>query len=119
MPVAVGVVVAVIFLVVFSGWFYNLASGWKEYVLDDIFFRYRLLAASIVSLVMITATFFGMGYAFECPNEERQGIFASLSCADYRNIRASAESLFKGDTVRQDEPAQLPSEDQGEFIFDR
>ncbi|KKT37983.1 MAG: hypothetical protein UW62_C0030G0006 [Candidatus Collierbacteria bacterium GW2011_GWB1_44_35] len=120
MPVIVGVILALIFIVAFSGWFFHLASGWNQFVLDDIYFKYRIFAATFLSISVITATFIGMAYAFECPNEEREGIFASLNCADYRNIKTGTESLFKRSVVKQEElQIVLPVEDEGEFIFDQ
>lgn len=120
MPVVVGVIVAMIFLIAFSGWFFQIMSGWNEYVLDDVFFKYRIVGATLISIMVISATFLGMAYAFECPNEERQGVFASLNCADYRNIKVSTESLFKRSTVNQEEvKIVVPAEDDGELIFAR
>lgn len=119
MPVIVGVIVAAIFLIAFSGWFYHLASGWNEFVLDDVYFKYRILAASLLSITVISATFIGMAYAFECPNEDRQGLFSSLNCADYRNIKTGAESLFKREVVKQQEQQVVLPEEEGKFIFDQ
>ena len=118
MPVAVGVIVAMIFLIAFSGWFYHLAMGWSEFVLDDVYFKYRIIGASLLSIVIITTTFMSLAYALECPNEERQGFFASLNCADYRNIKVGAESLFKRNAVKTDEVPGSTVE-EGDFIFDR
>ena len=118
MPVAVGVIVAVIFLIAFSGWFYHLASGWSEYVIDDAFFKYRIIFASVISILIISGTFFGMAYAYECPNEEREGVFASLNCAEYRNIKVGAEALLKKTNIKQEEPAQSIDEQGGRYIFD-
>ena len=53
MPVIVGMIVATMFLVTFSGWFYNYALGMEELVLDDKFFSYRIVAASLVSAVFL------------------------------------------------------------------
>ena len=41
MPVIVGVILALIFIVAFSGWFFHLASGWNQFVLDDIYFKFN------------------------------------------------------------------------------
>ena len=94
MPVIVGIVVAVIFLVAFSEWFYNLVSGWKEFVLDDIFFRYRIAGMSLLSILVMSGTFYGMALVNECPNEERVGLFANLNCDQYAKIKADAEGLL-------------------------
>lgn len=113
MPVYVGVIVAVMFLIAFSGWFYHLAEGWREFVLDDVYFKYRIVAVSFLSIFVISLTFFTMAYVYECPVEGRVGIFASLNCADYRNIKVGAENLFKNNVI------QTPSApgDTGTYIF--
>ena len=116
MPVAVGVIVALIFLIAFSGWFYHLTEGWRQFVLDDVYFKYRIMAASAVSIVTITLTFFGMAYASECPVEGRVGIFASLNCAEYRNIKVGAENIFKRSPVLPTE-SETVSDDQGTYFF--
>ena len=118
MPVVVGVIVALVFIFSFSGWFYNLIAGWGEFVLDDAFFKYRIISACLISLVLVTGTFLGLAYAYECPNEEREGIFASLNCDDFRRIKASAESTFRKETVAvPKEEDQI--EDDSVYIFDQ
>ena len=94
MPVIVGIVVAVIFLLAFSGWFYHLVEGWREYVLDDVFFLYRIAGMSLFSIVIMGGTFFGIAYVKECPNESREGIFAKLNCKDYEKIIAGTDSVM-------------------------
>ncbi len=94
MPVIVGLVVAVIFLVAFSGWFYHLVTGWKAYVLDDVLFRYRIVGVSLLSFLVMGGTFYGIALINECPNEERVGFFAGLKCKEYNKIKVNAERLF-------------------------
>lgn len=94
MPVIVGIIVAVVFLVAFSEWFYHLISGWKEYVLDDVFFRYRIAGMSLLSIAIMSGTFYGMALINECPNETREGIFAKLDCEEYQKIKVGAEELL-------------------------
>lgn len=94
MPIAVGILVAVIFLIAFSEWFYNLIIGWREYVLDDIYFRYRIVGVSLLSMMIISGTFFGMALVNECPNEERVGLFAKLDCEEYEKIVVGAEKML-------------------------
>lgn len=94
MPVAVGITLAIIFLVAFSEWFYHLVKGWKEIVVDDAFFRYRIIAASVFSMIVISTTFFGMAIITECPNEEREGVFAQLRCEEYLKIKAGTENIL-------------------------
>lgn len=94
MPVIVGIVVAVIFLVAFSEWFYNLVGGWREFVLDDIFFKYRIVGISLFSFLVMGGTFYGMALINECPDENREGLFANLNCEQYTSIKASAEEVL-------------------------
>ncbi|MEK7525245.1 MAG: hypothetical protein AAB548_02640 [Patescibacteria group bacterium] len=103
MPVIVGVIIAVMFLVTFSGWFYNYALGMVELVLDDKFFSYRIVAASLVSAVFFGLVFFVISIVNQCPNQERVGLFAGLKCEQYLKLKASADNLFqpKNEAVNQ------------------
>lgn len=94
MPVIVGVIVALIFIVAFSEWFYNLVTGWKEFVLDDVYFRYRIMGISLLSMLIMGGTFYGLALYNECPNEEREGLFAKLNCEDYAKIKAGTEKIM-------------------------
>jgi len=94
MPVIVGIVIAIIFLVAFSEWFYNLVSGWKEFVLDDVFFKYRIAGISLLSFLVMGGTFYGMALVNECPEGNREGLFANLNCEQYSSIKASAEEVL-------------------------
>ena len=94
MPVIVGIVVAIIFLVAFSEWFYHLITGWSEFVLDDIYFRYRIAGISLLSIVIMSGTFFEMAYFNECPNENRVGVFAKMNCGAYAKIMAETDALM-------------------------
>ena len=103
MPVIVGVIIAIMFLVTFSGWFYNYALGMQELVLDDKFFTYRVAAASLASTVFFVMVFFVISIVNQCPNQERVGIFAGLKCEQYLKLKASADNLFqpKNETINQ------------------
>jgi hypothetical protein len=94
MPVTVGIVVAVIFLVAFSEWFYQLVTGWKEFVLDDEYFKYRIAGISLFSFLVIGGTFYGLALVNECPNEEREGVFAKLNCEDYAKVKMGTEKVL-------------------------
>lgn len=86
MPVAVGVTLSVIFLVVFSEWFYHTFVGWKEVVLDDRLFKLRIAGATIFSMLIFFASFIGMAYYTKCPSAERSGFFENLNCEEYEKI---------------------------------
>lgn len=94
MPVVVGIIVAVIFLVAFSEWFFHLVVGWGEYVLDDVYFRYRIAGVTLLSIMVMSGTFYGMALVNECPNEVREGLFAKLNCEEYSKIKVGTEKLF-------------------------
>ena len=95
MPVIVGVIVAVILLISFSGWFYHLVEGWNEIVLDDVYFWYRIAGATFFSIVIMSVTFLGLAYTNECPNENKTALAAHLNCEAYASIKTSAEGVFK------------------------
>jgi hypothetical protein len=94
MPVVVGIVVAIIFLMAFSEWFYHLASGWREFVLDDVFFKYRIVGASLLSIVVMSGTFYSMALFNECDKETRVGVFANLNCEEYTKIMTGTEEMI-------------------------
>jgi hypothetical protein len=94
MPVAVGVVVSIIFLVAFSEWFYHMVKGWEEIVLDDAYFKYRIAGVTLFSFLIIGVTFFGMALVNECPNQTKEGPFANLRCDEYLKIKAGTDQLF-------------------------
>ncbi|HSV95069.1 MAG TPA: hypothetical protein VLH94_03810 [Spirochaetia bacterium] len=94
MPVVVGVVVALIFLIAFSEWFYHLVIGWNEFVLDDMYFKYRMVGVSLLSIAIMSGTFYGLAMFYECPSEDREGVFAKLNCEDYTKIKAGTEKVL-------------------------
>jgi hypothetical protein len=113
MPIAVGVVVAIIFLVAFSEWFYHMVQGWGQIVIDDVYFKYRIVGVTVFSFVIISMTFFGMAIITECPNEQREGVFAGLRCEEYLKIKAGTDKIFESKTPdTQDLPA---GEQEGEI----
>lgn len=95
MPVVVGLLLALMFVVSFSSWFYNLVSGAKRLVLDDEFFGYRIAGTTIASLVFMFIVFIGIATVSECKNEKREGIFSSLKCEEYLSVRSSTKELFQ------------------------
>lgn len=94
MPVIVGIVVAIIFLVAFSEWFYHMITGWKEIVLDDVYFHYRIAGLTLISILIMSGVFYGMAMVTECPNEVREGVFAKMNCKAYSDIVAGTENVM-------------------------
>ena|SRR3989338_8549645 len=95
MPVIVGVIITVAFLVSFSEWFYTLCKGISVVVLDDIFYVYRIIGMSLVSLLFMIGVFAAIAIVKECPNENREGIFANLTCREYLAIKVTADDFFE------------------------
>lgn len=95
MPVVIGVIIAVMALVTFSGWFYGYTGGMQELVLDDKLFNYRIALATISSIAFMVAMFWVIATVNECPNQTRDGAFAGLKCDSYLKIKASADNLFQ------------------------
>jgi len=94
-PIIIGVIIAVMALVTFSGWFYELASGMGEFVLDDQFFNYRIGAATLFSIIFMVGVFWVISLVNECPKEKKEGIFAGLNCDSYLKMKATADEVFK------------------------
>ncbi len=94
MPVIVGIILALIFLIAFSEWFYHLVQGWGEIVVDDVYFKYRVVGTTLLTIAIISVTFFGMALINECPNEEREGLMAGLRCEEYLKIKAGTDKIF-------------------------
>lgn len=103
MPVVVGVIISIMVLVTFSGWFYGYTSGMHELVFDDKFFNYRIAFATFSSILFMVAVFWVIAIMNECPNQDRKGLFAGLKCDGYLKIKTSANSLFqpKNKTIDQ------------------
>ncbi|MBI3954767.1 hypothetical protein HY333_01850 [Candidatus Collierbacteria bacterium] len=95
MPVTVGVILAVMFLITFTGWFYNLVQGLRELLIDDMFFFYRVAGASVISILIFVASFMGIATIRECRSEEREGFFKALKCEEYLRIKSAAEEAFQ------------------------
>lgn len=96
MPVIVGLLLTVMFLISFSQWFYSLFKGWREIIIDDMFLIYRIVGATILSVGIMFAGFWIIATVNECKEieVEREGIFKQLNCKEYWEIRTGAKGLF-------------------------
>lgn len=95
MPVLVGVVLAIVLLISFSEWFYALVGGLKGLVLDDALYTYRIIGVSLMSIIFMVGIFWIIATINECPNEEKEGIFAGIKCEEYLSIKAATEGFFQ------------------------
>lgn len=119
MPVAVGVILAIILLVSFSGWFTQMFQGWREFIIDDTYLGYRIAFATLFSVTIITLTFLGMAYAYECPGERIEGektILSGVQCESYIKIKTGAEEMFKKASSVEDQT--IPTGGMESFIED-
>lgn len=91
----IGLIIAVMFLITFTGWFVSLAAGLKEFVLDDVFFFYRIFGAGAASILVVVGAFIVIATIKECPNQNREGLFAGLKCDSYLKLRASTDNFLK------------------------
>lgn len=93
--VIVGVIIALMFIVSFSQWFYHLLAGFDAIVLHDIFFWYRAVSWGIGALFFMASAFWMIALTQECPTtkEPRVGIFRYLNCDFYYSARASLARL--------------------------
>ncbi len=97
MPVAVGVILAIIFLISFSEWFFSLIGGAKSLVLDDRFFGLRIFAGTVGSMIFMVIVFMGIAMVNECDNKKREGIFTSLKCDEYLVFTSATKQFFQID----------------------
>ena len=74
--------------------------GRRELVLDDVYFKYRVIGTTLLSIFIISATFFVMALVNECPNEERTGLMAGLRCEEYLKIKAGTDQIFASKEVK-------------------
>jgi hypothetical protein len=97
MPVIVGVGIVLAFLVTFSQWFYAFGSGMREAVLDDARFAFRIVRASVLSIIFMVFVFFIIAMINECPDKpsQRSEFLENLNCEKYLQIKSTSENLFK------------------------
>ncbi len=83
--VVTGIIIALMFLVSFSQWFYELISGLNGIIVEDIYVVYRTIAWGLGSILFMGAVFWILAIVKECPDlsGERPGIFAYMDCRLY------------------------------------
>jgi hypothetical protein len=111
MPVTVGVIMILMFLVTFSGWFVTLVDGWTHAVLDDKFWKYRLAGAGLMTLVVVALTWNGLMIKENC---------SQLNVNNRDEICSDIERYEKAWVILATNQRVLPLEeavDESEFIF--
>lgn len=83
--IVVGVVIALMFLVSFTQWFYHLAVGLDNIIVRDVYASYRIGGWILGGVVFVAGVFWVLSLVNECPtvDEEKEGIFAYLNCDVY------------------------------------
>ncbi len=104
MPIWVGLVLVIIALTVFSGWFLNLAGGLRELVLDDQLFGVRIAMASVLSFLLFIGSFWVIAMVNECKSLSPEGIFANLNCEEYSKLSTGLEGLFNKADQESNQP---------------
>lgn len=94
MPVTVGVILIIAFLIGFSEWFYGVVEGIGATVVNDSLHSVRVLGMALFSIVFMVGVFYAISIVNECPNENREGLFAGIRCEEYLAIKSTANELL-------------------------
>jgi len=87
--IIVGVILALMFLVAFSEWFFHLASGVNELIPSGFQFYTRLFRWILMAFLFMAMVFWTLSMVYECPRgNKRKGVFALMDCTVYWEIRA-------------------------------
>jgi hypothetical protein len=83
--VVVGVIIALMFLVAFTNWFYHIFAGINALIVEDLFVGYRIFGWGVGALLLMGGIFWINALIQECPTpeEDREGIFTLLDCRVY------------------------------------
>lgn len=104
--VITGVIIALMFLVSFSQWFYELIAGFNAAVTRDIYVAYRTSLWVVGGILFMIGVFWVLAIVQECPdlNGDKPGVFAFMDCRVYWQ----ANKLLTGQPL----PNQLNNTDQ-------
>ncbi len=91
--IIVGVIIALMFLVSFTEWFYHLLVGVNETLVKDVFLAYRIGSYIVMSLIFMVGVFWILSLNSECPlmEKEKPGIFRYMNCDGYWEARSGVE----------------------------
>jgi len=86
--VITGVLIAVMFLVSFSQWFYHLIMGLDRAIINDVFVLYRAVVWGLISIVFMAGIFWMLAMVSECPSPDpKEGVFKYINCTPYFKAR--------------------------------
>lgn len=90
----VGVILAVVFLVSFSEWFYHLVKGANELIPSGYGFYFNVFKFMAGGLSFMAVVFWSLSMVYECPKPNREGIFEYMDCRVYYQAKARTQGLF-------------------------
>ena len=86
--IIVGVILALMFLVAFSEWFFHLTSSVNQLIPSGFGFYSRLIKWSLGGLFFMAMVFWVLSMAYECPKgDRREGAFTVMDCTVYWEVR--------------------------------
>lgn len=108
--VITGVIIALMFLVSFSQWFYELVSGFHAAITQDLYVAYRTGVWVTGGIVFMIAVFWVLAMVQECPDltGDKPGVFAYMDCRVYWQVN----KLLTGQQIpnQVNNPDQSPSD---------
>ncbi len=97
MPIIVGIIVGIAFLVGVSEWLYGAVRGIKNTVPEGVHYTKRIIRAVLISIILMALVFWGIALVSECPNPERirEKAFARLRCDEYLKVKTLTKKFFQ------------------------
>lgn len=100
--IIVGVILALMFLVAFSEWFFHLATGVNELIPSGFNYYFRLAKWIGGAALLMTMVFVSLSVVYECPKGgDREGLFALIDCTAYWEVRGRMVGV-SGSTLEQE-----------------
>lgn len=109
--IILGVLVALMFLVSFTEWFYHIVTSLNVVVIQDIYAVYRASGWVVGALAFMAGVFWVLATVNECPREEpKAGVFQYLNCGPYLEAR---DMLIERGIIQPETPDEISSPDEG------
>lgn len=86
--IALGVILALVFLVSFTEWFYHLIVGVNQLIPSGYGFYFNVAKFTAGGVSFMAMVFWSLSMVYECPKETREGIFTYLDCTVYDKMAA-------------------------------
>ncbi len=109
--IILGVLVALMFLVSFTEWFYHIVVGLDIVLIRDLYTAYRASGWVVGGLAFMAGIFWMLATVNECPGEgPKVGIFKYLNCGPY--LQARGFLLEKG-LIQPEQQVEVSSPESG------